>query len=217
MIKLSESFDYKKLIRFTLPTIIMTIFTSIYGVVDGLFVSNFVGSDAFASINLIMPFTMILGAVGLMFGTGGGALVAKTLGEKDKSKANRYFSVIIRIAIIVGITLAIIGFIFMKQISIFLGATGQLIDMCVLYGRILMVSTTFLLLQNCFQSFIIVEEKPKLGLIFSIIAGVSNMILDFFMIFVFRLGIAGAAIATMLSQIIGGLIPLIYFFDFVIK
>lgn len=211
VIKLNDSFNSKKLIKFTLPTILMTIFTSIYGIVDGLFVSNIINSNAFASINLIMPFTMILGAVGLMFGTGGGALVSKTLGEKEELKANRYFSMVIRIAIFVGIVLAIIGFILMKPISMFLGAKNQLIDMCVTYGRILMISLPFLILQNCFQSFMIVEEKPKLGLTFSIIAGVSNMVLDFFMVFVFKLGIAGAAVATMLSQTIGGFIPLFYF------
>ena len=167
----------------------MTIFTSIYGIVDGLFVSNIINSNAFASINLIMPFTMILGAIGLMFGTGGAALVSKTLGEKDLSKANRYFSMLIFTTFIVGITLALISFVIMKPIAIFLGAKNELINMCVSYGRILMISMPFLLLQNCFQSFMIVKEKPKLGLIFSVIAGISNIILNFVMIFVLKLGI----------------------------
>ena len=211
MIKINENFNSKKLIKFTLPTILMTIFTSIYGIVDGLFVSNIINNDAFASINLIMPFTMLLGAVGLMFGTGGSALVSKTLGKKDSLKANRYFSMIIRTAFVVGLVLVILGFILMKPIAIFLGAKDELLNMCIIYGRLLMISTPLLLLQNCFQSFMIVEEKANLGLLFSIISGVSNMLLDFVMIFVLKLGIAGAASATMLSQIIGGILPLIYF------
>ena len=212
MIKLNENFNSKKLIRFTLPTILMTIFTSIYGLVDGLFVSNIISSDAFASINIIMPFTMILGTVGLMFGTGGGALVSKTLGEEDSNKANKYFTMIIKYAFIVGVFLALIGFVFMNPVAILLGAKGNILKMCVTYGKLLMISLPFLILQNSFQSFMIVEEKPKLGLLFSIISGVSNMVLDFVMIFILKLGIPGAAIATLLSQIIGGIIPLLYFY-----
>ena len=211
MINLKEHFDSKKIIKFTLPTIIMTIFTSIYGVIDGIFVSNAINSNAFASINLIMPFTLILGAIGFMFGTGGSALVSKTLGENEDRKAKIYFSTLIYSLFIIGVIIAIISFVFMKPIAICLGAKDELIDMSVLYGKILMISLPFLLLQNCFQSFMIVAEKPKTGLIISIISGISNIILDFIFIYLFKFGIIGAGLATSISQFIGGVIPIAYF------
>ena len=211
MINLKEHFDSKKIIKFTLPTIIMTIFTSIYGVIDGIFVSNAINSNAFASINLIMPFTLILGAIGFMFGTGGSALVSKTLGENEDRKAKIYFSTLIYSLFIIGVIIAIISFAFMKPIAICLGAKDELIDMSVLYGKILMISLPFLLLQNCFQSFMIVAEKPKTGLIISIISGISNIILDFIFIYLFKFGIIGAGLATSISQFIGGVIPIAYF------
>lgn len=210
-IQLSEHFTYKKLIKFTIPTIVMMIFTSIYGVVDGIFVSNIVGSQAFAGVNLIMPALMILGGVGFMIGTGGSALVSKTIGEGDGEKANRYFSMLIYVLIIVGLILSIIGFIIMKPISCLLGAEGELIDICVTYGRVIVIALIPFLLQNCFQSFLIVAEKPKMGLIISIITGLTNMVLDFLLIYVFKTGVFGAALATGLSQFVGGIIPLIYF------
>lgn len=210
-IQLSEHFTYKKLIKFTIPTIVMMIFTSIYGVVDGIFVSNIVGSQAFAGVNLIMPALMILGGVGFMIGTGGSALVSKTIGEGDGEKANRYFSMLIYVLIIVGLILSIIGFIIMKPISCLLGAEGELIDICVTYGRVIVIALIPFLLQNCFQSFLIVAEKPKMGLIISIITGLTNMVLDFLLIYVFKWGVFGAALATGLSQFVGGIIPFIYF------
>ncbi len=211
MIELKEHFSYKKLIMFTLPTIIMMIFTSIYGVVDGIFVSNIVGSEAFAGVNLIMPAIMILGSVGFMIGTGGSALVSKTIGEGEEEKANKYFSMLIYLVLIAGITLAIVGFIFIKPISIALGAEGEMISICTMYGKVLLIAMPFFLLQNCFQSFLVVAEKPKMGLIISIIAGVINMFLDFLFIYVFKMGVFGASLATGLSQVFGGIVPLVYF------
>ncbi len=210
-IQLSEHFNYKKLIRFTLPSIIMMIFTSIYSVVDGIFVSNIVGSDAFASVNLIYPVLMILGALGFMIGTGGSAIVSKTLGEGDNEKANNYFSMLIYFIIGMGILLTIIGLIFIRPISQMMGANGEILEGCVMYGRILTISLVAFMLQNTFQSFLVVAEKPTFGLIISIIAGILNMIGDFLLIYVFKLGIAGAAIATALSQALGGIVPFIYF------
>lgn len=210
-IQLSEHFNYKKLIRFTLPSIIMMIFTSIYSVVDGIFVSNIVGSDAFASVNLIYPVLMILGALGFMIGTGGSAIVSKTLGEGDNEKANNYFSMLIYFIIGMGILLTIIGLIFIRPISQIMGANGEILEGCVMYGRILTISLVAFMLQNTFQSFLVVAEKPTFGLIISIIAGILNMIGDFLLIYVFKLGIAGAAIATALSQALGGIVPFIYF------
>ena len=189
----------------------MMIFTSIYGIVDGIFVSNCVGSDAFASINLIMPAIIILGSIGFMIGTGGSAIVSKTIGEQDSKKANRYFSMLIYLIIIIGIILSVIGFIFIRPISILLGAEGNMINDCVVYGRVLLVTLTAFLLQNSFQSFLVVAEKPQLGLGISIIAGIANMILDFLFIYVFRIGVFGAALATGISQVIGGIVPFIYF------
>lgn len=195
-IQLSEHFTYKKLIKFTLPTITMMIFTSIYGVVDGLFISNCVGSDSFAAVNLIMPALMILGSIGFMIGTGGSAIVSKTIGEGDTKKANEYFSMLIYLIIITGIILSVIGFIFIRPISILLGAKGDMINECVIYGRVILVILTAFLLQNSFQSFLVVAEKPKMGLIISIVAGVTNMILDFLFVYVLKMGVFGAALAT---------------------
>lgn len=210
-IQLSDHFTYKKLLRFVLPSIIMMVFTSIYGVVDGLCVSNFVGKTPFAAINLIMPFVMIFGGIGFMFGTGGSALVAKTLGEKQPEKANRYFTMMVWVTLIVGIIISIIGVVFMRPISILLGADEAMLEDCVIYGRIIIAFNTAFMLQNLFQSFLIAAEKPRLGLVATLAAGCTNMILDVLFVGVFRFGVAGAAIATGISQCVGGIIPLIYF------
>lgn len=211
-INLSEHFTYKKLIRFTLPTIIMMIFTSIYGVVDGLFVSNIVGSNAFASINLIMPVAMIIGTIGFMFGVGGSAIISKTLGEGNKEKANQYFSILVYLEIIVGVIFTIIALLILEPIAKWLGATGDMMGDCVTYGRILLIGMVTFILQNSFQTFLVVAEKPKFGLVISIIAGLTNMILDFLFIYLFKWGVAGAALATVASQIVGAVIPMVYFF-----
>ena len=211
MIQLSEHFSYIKLMRFTIPTIAMMIFTSIYGVVDGLFVSNIVGSEAFAGVNLIMPALMMLGSVGFMVGTGGSALVSKTIGEGNKKLANRYFSMLIYFLLIVGIVLSILGNVFIRQISELLGAKGEMVDICSTYGRTLLCSLPFFMLQNCFQSFLVVVEKPAMGLGVSLAAGLTNMVLDFLFIYVFGLGVFGAALATGISQFIGAMIPIFYF------
>lgn len=210
-IQLSDHFTYRRLMRFVFPSIIMMIFTSIYSVVDGLFVSNYVGKTPFASINLIMPVIMILGVVGFMIGTGGSALVAKTLGEGDKERANRYFSFLVYTALIAGIILAVLGIVFMKPIAKLLGAEGEMLNHCVLYGRIILIALPAFMLQNMFQSFLITAEKPKIGLIITVIAGVTNIILDALFIVVFHFNLAGAAIATAISQCVGGIVPLIYF------
>ena len=210
-INLSEHFTYKKLIKFTLPTIIMMIFTSIYGVVDGIFVSNIVGSNAFASINLIMPAIMIIGTIGFMIGTGGSAIISKTLGEADNKKANRQFSMLIYLEIILGIIFTIIGLIVLEPVAKLLGATQDMMNDCLIYGRILLIGMTAYMLQNSFQSFMVVAEKPTLGLVISIIAGITNMVLDFLFMFVFKWGIAGAGLATITSQFVGAIIPMVYF------
>lgn len=210
-IQLSEHFTYKKLIQFTLPTIIMMIFTSIYGVVDGIFVSNCVGSDAFAAVNLIYPAIMIFGSVGFMIGTGGSALVSKTLGEGKKEKANQYFSMLIFLLIIIGLIFSLLGFCFVEPISKLLGADETMLADCVTYGKTLIMFLVPFMLQNSFQSFIIVAEKPTFGLVISIISGITNMILDFLFMYVFKMGVYGAALATGISQTIGAIIPLIFF------
>lgn len=211
-IGLSEHFTYRKLIKFTIPTIIMMIFTSIYGVVDGLFISNYTGSNAFASINLIMPAIMILGTIGFMLGTGGSAIVSKTLGEGENEKANKYFSMFIYLEVILGFIFTIVGLIFLEPVAKLLGATEDMMNDCLTYGRILLIGIVPFILQNSFQSFIVVAEKPKFGLVVTIIAGVTNMVLDFLFIGIFKWGVAGAAIATITSQFVGAIIPLVYFF-----
>lgn len=210
-IRLSDHFSYSKLLRFTLPSICMMVFTSIYGVVDGLFVSNFAGKTPFAAINLVMPFIMILGGMGFMIGTGGTALVSKLMGEGKKDEANSTFSMMVLFTLLLGIVLSAVGFLTMRPVSYFLGATDAMIDDCVLYGRIVTGFTFAFMLQNVFQSFFIAAEKPRLGLIVTVAAGVTNMVLDALFIAVFDWGVAGAAIATGLSQCVGGVLPLIYF------
>lgn len=210
-IQLSEHFTYKKLLRFVLPSIVMMIFTSIYGVVDGLFVSNYVGKTAFAAVNLIMPFLMAISALGFMIGTGGSAIVAKTLGEGKKEQANEYFSMLVYITLIGGIVLSALGILFSPLIARGLGADGALLTNCVLYARITLLSMPAFMLQNVFQSFFVTAEKPKLGLGVIVIAGVTNMVLDFLLVGVFQIGLAGAAFATVTSECIGGLFPILYF------
>lgn len=210
-IKLSDHFTYSKLLRFVFPSIIMMVFTSIYGVVDGLFISNFAGKTAFASINLVMPFVMILGGIGFMIGTGGTALVSKVLGEGKKEKANEIFTMMIIFTLLLGTLLSVIGVVSMPWVADFLGATEEMMADCILYGRIVTGFTVAFMLQNVFQSFLIAAEKPKLGLLATVLAGITNMALDAIFIIVFKWGVAGAAIATGLSQCVGGIFPLIYF------
>ncbi len=210
-IRISDHFTYERLIRFVLPSIGMMVFTSIYGVVDGFFVSNFVGKTAFAAVNLIMPFVMVLGGMGFMIGTGGTALVAKTLGEGKGERAEKLFSMMIYFTLILGAVLSALGVIFMRPVAEFFGATPEMLDDCVLYGRIVTGFTVTFMLQNVFQSFLIAAEKPKMGFSVTIAAGVTNMVLDALFVGAFGWGVAGAAVATGLSQCVGGLIPFIYF------
>ena len=213
MIQLSDHFTYKKLLKFTLPSIAMMIFTSIYGVVDGFFVSNFAGDIPFKAVNLIMPFLMIFGTVGFIFGTGGTAIVANTLGEGDSEKANRYFSLFVCVAFTLGIFFAAVGIIFIRPIAVLLGAEGELLENCVLYGRIVLLALPFLVLQFLFQSFFVAAEKPKIGLFVIVAAGVTNMLLDAVLVTTLsqEYRIVGAAIATAMSQFVGGFIPFVYF------
>lgn len=210
-IMLSDHFTYKNLLRFTFPTVIMMVFISVYGVVDGFFVSNYAGKTAFAAINLIMPFVMVLGGMGFMIGTGGTALVSKVMGEGDPERANRLFSEMISFTVIFGAVLSAVGVAVMRPVSVLLGATPEMIDDCVLYGRIVVGFTAAFMLQNVFQSFFIAAEKPKLGLAATVAAGLTNMVLDALFVGGFNWGIAGAAVATGISQCVGSIFPLIYF------
>ena len=213
-IRLSDHFTYRKLLRFTLPSIAMMIFTSIYGVVDGYFVSNFAGKEPFAAVNLIMPFIMVVSTVGFMFGTGGTALVSKTFGEGDPERANRYFSLFVYISFLLGIVFSILGIVFLRPIAALLGATGTLLDNCVIYGRIVIAAMPFFILQLLFQSFFVAAEKPNLGFWVIVAGGVANMIGDAVLVTLLpqEHKLAGAAIATALGQIVGGGVPLVYFF-----
>lgn len=210
-IQISDHFTLKKLLLFVLPSIIMMIFTSIYSVIDGLFISNFAGKTPFAAANLIMPFIMILGAIGFMLGTGGSAIVSKTLGEGKKESANEYFSLIILVVIIVGIAISVIGAVLMRSIAILLGAENEMLHYCVLYGRLVMISMPAFMLQNVFQSFLVTAGKPQLGLAVIVMAGVTNIVLDAVFVARLHMGIAGAALATVIGEFIGGLVPLFYF------
>lgn len=211
-IQLSDHFSCKKLLRFTLPSIIMMVFTSIYGVVDGFFVSNFAGKTPFAAVNFIMPVLIILGTAGFMFGTGGAALIAKTLGEGNRERANRLFSMLVYISVVCGIILAVIGFVFIRQIAVFLGAEGQMLSDSITYGRIILLAIPAYIMQYEFQCLVATAEKPQLGLYITIAAGLTNIILDALFVAVFSWGLKGAAAATAISQCVGGIIPLVYFF-----
>lgn len=213
-IQLSDHFTYGKLIKYTLPSVAMMIFTSIYLVVDGFFVSNFAGKTPFAAVNLIMPILMILGTVGFMFGTGGTALVAKTYGEGSKEKANSYFSLLVYVAFAAGLVLAVFSFIFIRPMASLLGAEGELLDNCTLYARIILLALPFSILQVMFQSFFSAAEKPALGLIVTVSAGMVNIVFDAILVVLLpkELKLAGAAIATSLAQVVGGTVPLFYFF-----
>lgn len=210
-IQLSDHFTYPRLLRFTLPSIIMMIFTSIYGVVDGFFVSNFVGKTPFAAVNFIYPFLMILGSVGFMFGTGGSALIAKTMGARELEKAKRLFSLLIYVSTACGILIAVLGMFSLRPVAALLGAEGAMLEDCVTYGRIILAALPAYMLQLEFQSLFVTAEKPHLGLVVTVAAGVTNMVLDALLVAVFRLGLSGAAAATAISQCVGGIVPLIYF------
>lgn len=209
-IQLSDHFNYGKLIRFTLPSILMMIFTSIYGMVDGYFISQYVGKTAFASANLIIPYLQILGGVGAMLGTGGSALVAKTLGEGKIQKAREYFTMMVKLMIIAGIFFTIVGIAFLKPMAYVFGATDHMIDDCMVYGVVCLLFNTFLMLQYGFQSYLIVAEKPKFGLVVTIVAGCTNMVLDYVCVKMLNMGIMGAALATGISQCVGSIVPIIW-------
>ena len=213
-IQLSDHFTYQKLIKFTMPSMAMMIFTSIYGIVDGFFVSNFVGKTPFAAVNLIMPFLMITATVGFMFGPGGSAIVAKTFGEQKPALANSYFSLFVYVATALGVFFAVLGYIYIRPIAVFLGAEGELLKACVIYGRINMIGLPFYLWQLLFQSFFVTAERPNMGLGVTIASGVTNMVLDAVLVILLpqEYKLAGAAWATVLSQVVGGVVPLIYFF-----
>lgn len=210
-IQLSDHFTYGRLIRFTLPSIIMMIFTSIYGMVDGYFVSNYVGAVPFAALNLVMPFIMILSAVGFMFGSGGTALVSMTLGMGEREKANEIFSLITYLLIACGAVLGLIGYIIAPWISRVLGSTDEMLPYAILYIRVSMFGIPFFMLQNLFQSFLVTAERPKLGLFVTVLAGCANMVLDWLLVGVLGFGLGGAAVATIISEFVGGVIPLVFF------
>lgn len=210
-VHLSDHFTYKKLFKAVYPSILMMVFTSIYTIIDGLFISNFVGKSSFAAINLIWPVIMVISALGFMFGTGGSALVSKILGEGDKEKANKVFSMIVYSSIILGVIVSAVVFIFIERLARLLGATDNMIGDCVLYGRILIGAEVFYILQNVFQSFFVTAEKPILGFLIIVLAGVTNIILDAIFIVGLKLGVVGAALATIISYIVGSVIPIVYF------
>ena len=210
-ISLADNFDLRRLLKFVMPSVIMMVVSSVYVVVDGFFVSNFVGDKAFASVNIIMPFIMILSSIGYMFGTGGSAFVSMLMGQGKDEKANRVFSMLTYVLIIVGISVSIIGFIFVKPIAVMLGASPEMLPLCIKYTRISMISLTCFMLQNFFQSFLVTAEKPKLGLLVMVLAGVNNIVFDAIFVGFLGFGVEGAAVATVMSECIAGLVPILYF------
>ena len=214
MIQLSDHFEYKRLLQFAFPSVIMMVFTSIYSVVDGFFVSNFVGKTPFAAVNFIMPVLMILGSIGFMFGSGGSALVSKTMGEGKQEKARQLFSLFVYSTMVCGVVLAVVSFFILRPLAVLIGAEGEMLEQCVLYGQILLLALPFYMLQFEFQSFFVAAEKPQWGLAVTVACGLTNMVLDALFIVVFSWGLVGAAAATVMSQMIGGVIPVVYFFFF---
>ena len=210
-ISLSEHFGYRKLLRFTVPSMVMMVFTSIYSIVDGMFVSNFVGKTPFAAINLVMPFLMVLGVIGYMLGTGGSVLVAKLLGEGQERRARRVFSLLVVAGVCVGVVFGAAGIAALPRVSVWLGADQSMVGHCVQYGRIILLALPFFVLQYMFQSLMVTAERPRLGLWVTVAAGLMNIVLDFVLIVVLGMGLRGAAWATAASQVTGGLLPLVYF------
>lgn len=210
-IQLSDHFNYKRLFRFVLPSVLMIICTSIYSIVDGFFISNYVGKTPFAAINLIMPVLMAVGTLGFMIGTGGSAIVSRTMGERKPEQANQYFSMLVYVAVISGTLISLAGFMLARPLAAMLGAQGELLEDCVLYSRILFCSMPLFILQYVFQSFFVAAEKPGLSLKINVAAGLTNALLDYLLIVVFPCGLAGAAIATALGQLVGGLASIFYF------
>ncbi len=211
-IQLSDHFSYRKLLRFTLPSIVMMVFSSIYGVVDGFFVSNFAGETEFAALNFIYPFIMMLSAFGFMFGTGGSALISKTMGEGDMKRAKSLFSLVVYVSIALGVVLSVLGIIFVRPVAMLMGAEGKMLEDCVIYGRIILLALPAFMLQMEFQTFFVMAEKPKLGLYATLASGITNMVLDALLVGLLPWGLVGAAAATAISQLVGGIIPLVYFF-----
>ena len=211
MTELSGHFNLKRLLSFTFPSVIMLIFTSVYGIVDGYFVSNYAGKTPFAAVNFIMPVLMILGCIGFMFGTGGGALIAKTMGEGKSKKANEIFTLIVAVSAACGVVLSVLGIIFLPSLAELFGAAGQLLENSVIYGRIILAALPFYILQFEFQCLFATAGKPRLGLFVTAAAGIANMVLDALLVAVFPFGLKGAAAATAISQFLGGAIPLLYF------
>ena len=211
MIQLSDHFNYRRLLRFTFPSIIMLVFTSIYGGVDGFFVSTYAGKTPFAAVNFIMPLLMILGCIGFMFGTGGGALIAIAMGEGRTKKANELFSLVVYVSTVCGVLFAVLGFLFLRPVALLMGAEGELLENCIIYGRIILLAIPFYVLQYEFQCLFATAGKPKLGLYVTVAAGITNIFLDALFVAGFRWGLEGAAAATSLSQFVGGVVPLIYF------
>ena len=210
-IELAGSYGYRRMIKSSVPSILMMLFTSVYGIVDGLFVSNFAGTTAFAAINLVWPAIMMLGALGLMFGTGGSALVAMIIGQGDRDRANRAFTMIVRSMLIIGAVMTVLFFIFAKPIVVLLGAEGELVHLCVLYGRILVLVMPLFMCQMAFHSFFMTAEIPQLGTKLTVICGIINIALDALLIGVLGWGVTGAAIASAAGMAVGGLYPLFYF------
>ena len=210
-IQLSDHFDYITLLKFTIPSVLMMVISSVYSIVDGLFISNFAGSDGFAAVNLMMPIAMIISCVGFMAGAGGSALVSKTLGERQEDKAREQFSLIVYLIIGFSLAVGVIVFLFIPQIAAMMGAEGVIYEKCVIYGRTLIAALPAFMLQILFQNFLVVAEKPQMGMTIAISSGVTNIILDALFVAVFKWDVAGAAAATVLGQVIGGLVPLAYF------
>lgn len=211
-IKISDSFTFGKLLRFAFPSIIMVIFTSLYGIVDGLFVSNFAGDEAFAAINLFLPIFYILGSSGFLLGSGGNALVAVLLGKGDEDSARRRFTGVMILTVGIGVALTCAVLPFMSKIAVALGAQGDALEYCTVYGTVMLAGLVPFILQSFFQYFFAVADKPKLGLAITVAAGVTNMAGDFLLISVAGMGVVGAAVATIIGECVGGVIPLAYFF-----
>lgn len=210
-IRLSDHFSYGRLLRFSLPSILMMVFTSIYGVVDGYFISNYVGKTPFAAVNFIMPFLMLLGGLGFMVGSGGSALIGKLLGEGKPQQARSLFSMLVYITVAVALLIAAAGELVLEPVARALGADDTLLPDCVRYGRIILLGLPALMLQFEFQSFYVTAEKPQMGLYVTLAAGCTNMLLDWLLVGVLRWEVEGAAIATVASQCVGGLLPVLYF------
>lgn len=209
---IAQKFNVFSLLKFALPTMVMMVFMSLYTIVDGIFVSRLVGSNALSAVNIVYPVINLLFAFGIMLSTGGSAIVARQLGEKKETEAQENFSLIALVSVLVGVVILTAGMLFLESLCKVLGATPLILTDCKVYLGVLLLFGPLTMLQMFFQVFFVTAGKPALGLILTILGGVANVVLDYLFMGPMGFGVLGAALATGLGQAIMAVVGVIYFF-----